>query len=301
MRPADLARLVALAAIWGASFIFIRIAVVSLGAIGTAETRLVLAGATIALVLALSGKRLELARHWRHFTVVGVLNSAAPFVLFSWSAYHLPASYLVVLNATAPLLGAVVAAAWLGDPVTARAALGLVAGLAGVATLVGLGPVAATPVAIAAALAALAAALSYALASAYVKRQSYAVDPAVLAGGSNVAAAAVLLPFALAAPPARLPTADVVWAAAALGVLCTGVAYLLYFRLISDVGPARALTVTFLIPVFGTLWGALFLGEAITAPMLAGGALVLVGTGLILGRAASRPAARAEASGAGER
>jgi drug/metabolite transporter (DMT)-like permease len=123
----------------------------------------------------------------------------------------------------------------------------------------------------------------------------------VLAGGSNVAAAAVLLPFALAAPPAGLPTADALRAAVALGVLCTGVAYLLYFRLITDVGPARALTVTFLIPVFGMLWGAVFLGEAVTAPMLAGGALVLVGTGLILGRAASRPAARAEASGAADR
>jgi drug/metabolite transporter (DMT)-like permease len=246
---------------------------------------LVLAGATIALVLALSGKRLELARHWRHFTIVGVLNSAAPFVLFAWSAYHLPASYLVVLNATAPLFGAFVAAAWLGERITARAALGLVAGLAGVAALVGLGPIEATPVAVAAALAALAAAFCYALASAYVKRQSYAVDPAVLAGGSNVAAAGVLFPFALAAPPAGLPTADALWAAVALGVLCTGVAYLLYFRLITDVGPARALTVTFLIPVFGMLWGALFLGEAITGSMLAGGALVLVGTGLILARA----------------
>jgi drug/metabolite transporter (DMT)-like permease len=285
LRPADLARLVALAAIWGASFIFIRIAVVSIGAIGTAEARLVLAGATIALVLALSGKRLELARHWRHFTIVGVLNSAAPFVLFAWSAYHLPASYLVVLNATAPLFGAFVAAAWLGERITARVALGLGAGLAGVAVLVGLGPIAATPIAVAAALAALAAALCYALASAYVKRQSYVVDPAVLAGGSNIAAAAVLLPFALAAPPAGPPTADALWAAVALGVLCTGVAYLLYFRLITDVGPARALTVTFLIPVFGMLWGAVFLGEAVTASMLAGGALVLVGTGLILARA----------------
>lgn len=285
MRPADLARLVALAAIWGASFIFIRIAVGSLGAIGTAQARLVLAGATIALVLALSGKRLELATHWRHFTIVGVLNSAAPFVLFAWSAHHLPASYLVVLNATAPLFGAFVAAAWLGERITPRAALGLGAGIAGVATLVGLGPIAATPVAVAATLASLTAALSYALASAYVKRQSYAVDPAVLAGGSNVTAAAALFPLALAAPPAGLPTADALWAALALGVLCTGVAYLLYFRLITDVGPARALTVTFLIPVFGMLWGAVFLAEAITASMLAGGALVLVGTGLILARA----------------
>lgn len=104
----------------------------------------------------------------------------------------------------------------------------------------------------------------------------------------------------LAAPPTAVPPADAVWAAIVLGVLCTGVAYLLYFRLVADVGPTRALTVTFLIPVFGMLWGALFLGEAITAPMLAGAALVLVGTGMILGvgaRRAAAPAAAPRASG----
>jgi len=300
LRPADLARLVALAALWGAAFIFIRIAVVPLGAIGTAQARLVLSGATIALVLALSGRRLDFARHWRHFASVGAINSALPFVLFAWSAHHLPASYLAVLNATASLFGALVAAAWLGDRITVRAALGLALGLAGVATLVGLGPIAATPTIVAASLAALGAALCYAIASAYVKRQSYAVDAPVLAGGSTIAAAAVLLPFVLAAPPTAVPPADAVWAAIVLGVLCTGVAYLLYFRLVADVGPTRALTVTFLIPVFGMLWGALFLGEAITAPMLAGAALVLVGTGMILGvgaRRAAAPAAAPRASG----
>lgn len=300
MRSTDLARLVALAAIWGASFLFMRVAVGPLGAVGTAESRLVLAGATIALVLALTGKRLDLVWHWRHYSIVGILNSAAPFVLFAWSAQHLPASYLVVINATAPLFGSIVAAVGFGERITARKALGLAAGLTGVATLVGLGPVAATPTTVAAALAGLTAALSYALASGYVKRRSYTVDSTALAGGSNVAAAAVLLPFVLAAPPAGLPTADAAWAAVVLGVVCTGVAYLLYFRLIADVGPARALTVTFLIPVFGMLWAALFLGEAITATMLAGGALVLVGTGLILGSAQqfrSRPRARLDSVG----
>ena len=285
MRPADLARLAALAAIWGASFLFTRIAVGQLGPVGTAESRLVLAGATIALVLLLAGKRLDLARHWRHYAIVGILNSAAPFVLFAWSAQHLPASYLVVVNATAPLFGAIVAAVGFGERITARRAIGLAAGLAGVATLVGLGPVAATPTTVAAALAGLTATLSYALASGHVQRSSYAVDSTALAGGSNVAAAAVLLPIAIAVPPAGLPTADAARAAVVLGVVCTGVAYLLYFRLISDVGPARALTATFLIPVFGMLWGAVFLGEAITATMLVGGALVLVGTRLILGNA----------------
>lgn len=285
MRAADLARLVVLAAIWGASFLFMRVAVGPLGAIATAEIRLALAGATIALYLALVGKRLDLGRHWRHYTIVGILNSAAPFVLYAWSAQHLPASYLAVINATAPLFGALVAALWLGDRITPRAALGLAAGIAGVATLVGFGPIVATPAAVAAAVAGLVASLFYAIASGYVKRRSYAVDSSALAGGSNVTAAAVLLPLALAAPPAAVPGSEALWAAVALGVLCTGLAYLLYFRLITDVGPARALTVTFLIPVFGMLWGALFLGEAITATMLGGAGLVLLGTGLILGGA----------------
>jgi drug/metabolite transporter (DMT)-like permease len=295
MRPTDLARLVALAAIWGASFLFMRVAVGSFGAIATAEVRLVLAGATIALYLAIVGKPLDLARHWRHYAIVGTLNSAAPFALFAWSAQHLPASYLAVINATAPLFGAVVAALWLGERITPRATLGLAAGVAGVATLVGLGPIAATPVTVAAALASLTASACYAVASGFVKRRSYAVDASALAGGSNVAAAAVLLPLAIVAPPPGLPTPEAAWAAFGLGVLCTGIAYLLYFRLIDDVGPSRALTVTFLIPVFGMLWGAVFLGEAITATMLAGCALVLVGTGLILTPPRATPAQRSPA------
>jgi drug/metabolite transporter (DMT)-like permease len=289
LRAADLVRLVALAAIWGASFLFMRVAVGPLGAVGTAEIRLALAGATIAVYLAFAGKRLDLGRHWRHYAIVGILNSAAPFVLYAWSAQHLPASYLAVINATAPLFGALVAALWLGDRITPRAALGLAAGVAGVTTLVGLGPIAATSTTVVAALASLVASLFYAIASGYVKHRSYAVDSSALAGGSNVTAAAVLLPLALATPPAALPAPQAVWAAVVLGVLCTGVAYLLYFRLITDVGPARALTVTFLIPVFGMLWGAIFLGETISATMLAGAALVLVGTGLILAPAPRAP------------
>jgi drug/metabolite transporter (DMT)-like permease len=295
LRANDFARLVALAAIWGASFLFLRLAVGPLGAIPIAASRLVLAGATIALYLAIVGKRLDLARHWRHFAVVGILNSAAPFTLFAWSAQTLPASYLAVINATAPLFGALVAALWLGERITPRVALGLAAGLAGVATLVGLGPIAATPATVLAAAGGLAAALCYAIASGYVKRRSYAVDASVLAGGSNVAAAAVLLPLAIAVPPPGVPAAEAALAALALGVLCTGIAYLLYFRLITDVGPSRALTVTFLIPVFGMLWGAVFLGETITATMLVGCTLVLAGTGMILGPSRATPAQRSPA------
>ena len=284
MRPADAARLVALAAIWGASFIFIRVAVVPLGPVATAELRVVLASVTLLAWLGFAGIGLGLREHWRLYFAVGTLNSALPFALWAFSAIHLPASYLVVLNATSPLFGAAVSAVWLRERITARAALGLAAGVAGVAMLVGLGPVRPTPAVLWAIAAGALAALLYAVAAAYMKRRSSAVDAAAVATGSQLGATLVLAPLLAPLAPVAWPTPGEWAAVVALGVLCTGVAYLLYFRLIADVGPTRALTVTFLIPLFGMLWGALFLGEAITPVMAAGCALVLAGTALILRR-----------------
>jgi drug/metabolite transporter (DMT)-like permease len=298
VRPPDIARLVALAAIWGASFIFIRIAVAPLGPIATSELRVALAAVALLAWLRLAGVDLAWRAHWRFYLAVGLVNSALPFALWAFSALHLPASYLVVLNATSPLFGAVVSAVWLRERITARAALGLAAGVAGVALLVGLGPVRTTPAVLWAIAAGALAALSYAVAAAYMKRRSAGVDAAAVATGSQIGAAILLAPLLAPLPPVALPTPAEWIAVVLLGVLCTGIAYLLYFRLIADVGPTRALTVTFLIPVFGMLWGALFLGEAITPVMAAGCALVLAGTALILrqpGRASdprrSRPLA----------
>jgi drug/metabolite transporter (DMT)-like permease len=285
VRPPDGARLVALAAIWGASFIFIRVAVVPLGPIATSELRVALAAVALLAWLRFAGVDLAWRAHWRFYLAVGLVNSAAPFALWAFSALHLPASYLVVLNATSPLFGALVSAVWQRERITARAGLGLAAGVAGVAMLVGLGPVRATPAVLWAIAAGALAALSYAVAAAYMKRRA-AGAPAAVATGSQISAALLLAPLLVPLPPVALPTPAEWTAVVLLGVLCTGIAYLLYFRLIADVGPTRALTVTFLIPLFGMLWGALFLGEAITPVMAAGCALVLAGTALILRQSA---------------
>jgi drug/metabolite transporter (DMT)-like permease len=146
----------------------------------------------------------------------------------------------------------------------------------------GLGPLPTSGAVVAAALAGLAAAACYAIGGGYIKRSSLAIDASALAGGSQVAAAVMLAPLAALVPPAALPSPTTIGAAFVLGVLCTGIASLLYFRLITDIGPTRALTVTFLIPIFGMAWARLLLGEPITLTMLAGCALVLAGTGLIL-------------------
>lgn len=282
MRPADIARLVALAAIWGASFIFIRVAVVPLGPIATADLRVALASVALLAWLRFAGVGLAWPAHWRFYLAVGLVNSAAPFALWAFSALHLPASYLVVLNATSPLFGAVVSAVWLRERITARAAVGLAAGVAGVAMLVGLGPVRTSPAVAWAIAAGALAALSYAVAAAYMKRRAAGVDAAAVATGSQIGASLLLAPLLVSLPPVAWPTPGEWIAVVLLGLLCTGAAYLLYFRLIANVGPTRALTVTFLIPLFGMLWGALFLGEAITPTMAAGCALVLAGTALIL-------------------
>jgi drug/metabolite transporter (DMT)-like permease len=297
MRAVDVARLLALAALWGGSFLFMRVAVPPLGPIATAELRVLLAGAVLLVWLRVAGLRLGWREEWRLYLVVGTINSAAPFALWAFSALHLPVSYLVVLNATSPCFGALVSAAWLGERFTARTALGLVAGVGGVALLVGLGPVPPTPQVIWALVAGALGALCYALAAAYLKRRAHTPGAAAVATGSQLAATAGLLPLLPALPPVAWPTSGEWIAVVMLGVLCTAIAYLLYFRLIADVGATRALTVTFLIPVFGMLWGAVFLGETITGTMAAGCGLVLAGTALVFARPAAgraRPLAAPE-------
>jgi len=282
MRVLDVARLLTLAALWGGSFLFMRVAVLPLGPIATAELRVLLAAAALLVWLRVAGVRLAWRQDWRLFLVVGTINSAAPFALYAFSALHLPVSYLVVLNATTPFFGALVSAAWLGERFTARAALGFVAGVGGVAMLVRLGPVPLTSQVVWAIVAALLAALCYAVAAAYLKRQARTPAPAAVATGSQLAATVALLPLLPAMSPVAWPSSGEWIAVVMLGVLCTAIPYLLYFRLIADVGATRALTVTFLIPAFGMLWGAVFLGETITGTMAAGCGLVLLGTALIL-------------------
>jgi drug/metabolite transporter (DMT)-like permease len=303
MRIVDIARLLALAALWGGSFLFMRVAALPLGPIATAELRVALATLTLLAWLRIAGIRLEWRREWRLYLVVGTINSATPFALWAFSALYLPVSYLVVLNATSPLYGALVSAAWLGERLTARAALGLGAGVGGVAMLVGLGPVQPTPPVVWAIVAGALGSLCYAVAAAYLKRRPDAPAPAAVATGSQLAATLALLPLLPAMPPAAWPAPGEWTAVVMLGVLCTAIPYLLYFRLIADVGATRALTVTFLIPMFGMLWGALFLGETITGTMAAGCGLVLLGTALIIARppAPRRRAATEPGAAAGGR
>lgn len=291
MRSIDLFRLLILAAIWGASFLFMRIVAPVLGALWTAEVRVAIAGLAMLAFMLATGRAMQFKAHWKPYLVLGTFNSAVPFALFSYAALTLPAGYSAILNATSPLWGALIGAAVLGEKLTARKIAGLIAGIVGVAFLVRLGPAQFSPHVLIAALACVGAAFCYGIAGAYSKKQSKAMAPQMMATGSQLGAALVLLPFLPLSPVRGEITPLVMLLAGLLALLCSAVAYFIYFRLIADLGPTKALTVTFLIPLFALVWGALFLQETINLNTLIGCALVVLATRLVVFQPAPQAAA----------
>jgi drug/metabolite transporter (DMT)-like permease len=287
MRRRDLGELVLLAAVWGASFLFMRLGAGEFGAIPLSWLRVAGAAQVLQPLLRWRGETAALRAHWKPVFVVGVMNSALPFVLFSYALLSITASLSSIFNAASPLFGALIAWLWLKDRLSAPRIAGLFIGFAGVLGLAGdeagvSGNADATSGALAV-LACLLASLLYGWSVNFTRRYLTGVPSMAVAAGSQLAAALVLLVPALWLWPAATPGAAA-WAnVAGLAVLCTGLAYILYFRLIAHAGPANAIAVTYLIPAFAVLWGGLFLGERPTAAMLAGCAVILLGTALATG------------------
>jgi drug/metabolite transporter (DMT)-like permease len=281
MRNVDLIRLVSLAAIWGASFLFMRILAPVLGVLWTTELRLAIAGIAMLAYMAATRQAMQLRAYWKQYLVLGILTSALPSALYSYAALALPVGYLAILNATTPLWGALIGAAILDESLTMRKFCGLALGIGGVAFLVRLGPAQFSPQFLLAAAACIGATLCYAIASAYTKKSSISIAPPMMATGSQFMAALVMLPVLPLTPVRSEITPFIVFIALALGLLCSAVAYFLYFRLIVDLGPVKALTVTFLIPLFALVWGAVFLHEAVNLNTLIGCGLVAWATWLV--------------------
>lgn len=287
MRARDLAMLIGLAAIWGLSYLFIRIAVVPLGPLVVAFLRVVVAGCGLAAFALIAGRRREIPALDARFLVLGVANAAIPYAAISFAELHITASMAAILNATTPLFAAVVAATWDRERLATRTLVGIVLGFAGVAVLVGWNPAPVNGWFSLAVAAMLGASLAYGFATVYAKRTLRNVSSFGAATGQQIGAAVALVPFALTSAafgevdPA--PGAPVVLAILGLGLLCTSLAYLLYFRLIATVGAVRTASVTFLIPIFGIAWSALFLGESVRPSMLAGLAIILASVVLVGG------------------
>lgn len=282
MRLSSLLQLVLLAAIWGGSFLFTRVSVPYLGAVLLVEYRVALAAVFLMVAAMLMGKSLNARQHWRHYLILGVFNAGLPFMLFGYAALTLTASTLSILNATTPIWGAVIGAVWSHQPLSGRSALGLALGVTGVGLIVGLDHWATQPGAGVAIAAAILATICYGIATNYTRLVSH-VDSYANAHGSMWAASLFILPFVPFAPAPSEPSVGIILAVVALGVVCTGIAFLLYFRLVSEIGATPTLSVTFLIPMFGILWGHLFLDEVITASMIVGSIVVVAGTVLATG------------------
>ncbi len=281
MKLLDLLTLVVLAAVWGSSYLFIRVAVPAFGPAALVGGRVALGALLLGGFTVAFRRRVELRPIAGRLLMLALLNAAVPFVLISAAELHITASFAAVLNSTTPLFAAVFAVPWMNERFTPARTVGLFLGIAGVAVLVGWSPIPFTlPVALAV-VAMLAASAGYAAAGIYARVRLAGVPTYTLALGQQVGAVAWLAVPTLVWAPSAVPPRDAWLALLALGVICTALAYLLYFRLLERVGPTKVTTVTYLIPGFGILWGVVFLGEPLTGGMAAGLALVLVSMVLV--------------------
>lgn len=279
-RPAarDVIDLVMLGALWGASFLFLRIATPEFGPVPIIFVRVGVAAVLLGVILAVRGDLAELTAHAGALCLLGAINTAVPFTLFAFATMELSAGLASVLNATVPLFSALVGVTWIGERLGARRLIGVLTGLAGVVVLAW--PRISASQGHLGVIAALLATFQYAVAAHYTRRRFGAMAPLAVATGSQIAAALLLLPIAAAVWPDAGPTPRAWLCALALGVGCTAVAYALYFRLIARTGPVTATAVTYLIPLFGVTWGAMLLDERLPATALAAAFLILAGVAL---------------------
>jgi len=283
VRPQDLARLVALGAMWGASYLFMRYAVPHLGAVLLIELRVLIAGAALLAFVHLTGGTVGWRRHWRPYLFVGAIGLALPFALIAQGLTVIDASTAAILNALAPLFACVFAAAWIRDSITPAKAAGITLCLLGTAVLVGWTPRPMTREELLAACLCVVATVLYGFTIVFTKVKLKEASPMGTSAGTLLMAALAMLPFTpvtrdLSAVPAMA------WLAMlGLALVSTTVAFIFYYRLIADVGPVKTITVTLLVPVFGMIWGVVFLGEPVTAGRIAGCAIILAGCSLILG------------------
>jgi len=276
------AQLVALSALWGASFMLIRIASPLLGPNVLAALRIGMATLTLAVLMRAMRHTWPMG-HWRELALIGLLSVALPFLLFAWAALQLPAGYSALLNSTAVVFG-MFASAWLKeDTLTLRKVIGCVFGFTGVALIVGLGPVEPSTKVFLAALGCVAASACYGVSTPLMKRALSRMEPLQIAAGLHATSLLMLIPGAAWSWPAAQFTPMALLAVAIMGVVTSGIAYWMHIRILAHVSPVAAMSPTFMIPVFGVAWGHVFLGEQLSTGIFAGGALVLLASALITG------------------
>jgi drug/metabolite transporter (DMT)-like permease len=289
--------LLTVAALWGGSFLFMRVAVPVLGPLALIEARVLLAGVALFVVASLTRQQPAWRNDWTGYLVLGAL-AAVPFTLIAAAELRITASLAAILNATVPLFTLAIGTARGQEILTAQRLVGVLLGVLGVAVLVGLGPLHVDASLLAATSASLFAALLLAAGGMYAKIRFPCTPPTTVATGQQLAAAALLLPPSLALPPDKVPDFGTATAVLALAICCTALGFGLFYRLLAQVGPTGALSVTFLVPVFGMAWGTAFVGERPTLTTAAGLLIILAGVALVNGVGLPQPNARRGAQAA---
>ena len=283
MKAKDFVDLVLLAAVWGASFLFMRMGAPEFGAIALVQLRMLIAALFLLPILMLRIGFAELPQNWKPLTILGLLNSAIPMILLTYSTLFVTAGYSSIFNAMAPLWGALVAWIWLSERLNRMGIIGLLVGFIGVAVLAGDTESLTSAGSTLAVVAAIGGAFFYGVGANYARRYTRHLKSMSVATGSMLFPAILLLPLTVIFWPDVPPSGRAWFALIAMGIASTGFAYILYFRLIANVGPAKAITVAYLIPAFAVIWGALFLDETVTALMIIGCLIIFLGTALVTG------------------
>ena len=289
MNLRNFCELLLLSAIWGSSFLFLRIASPAFGPIFLIEMR-VLSGLLVLLpVFFVMRKYQEFKLHWKIILLVSLLNMAIPFCFFAYSALNMGAGLLSIMNATVPIFTAMVGFLYFRQRLSQLGFAGLVVGLLGVAILMSESRAESGITSDLAIPAALFASILYGIAINLAAHKLQGVSGITITTGSLFFSSAILLPLAIRSRPEVIPEGVIWLSVLSLGIVCTGVGYVLFYRLIAEIGSQRAITTTYLIPLFSIFWGSLFLGETLTVAMFLGGVTVLLGVALTTGRSSQIP------------
>lgn len=282
MKARDVVMLLILSALWGGSFLFMRIGAPVLGPLVLIALRVLLAAITLMIFAWVNRHRIRILHKWWQYVILGAINAAIPFTLIAYAELRLDAALPAILNATTPLFTTLVARLWIKDPFTLKKFSCVVMGIIGVAIVVGDGSSGQGSHLWLSASFSLLAAFFYGIAGVFSSRHFKGERPMDMAIGQQVAASVLLIPFFLTELPHTMPSRIVLFSVLGLAIFCTAVAYLLYFALIHSVGPVKTLTVTFLVPVFGVIWGGLFLMEPVTLRVVIGLIIILVSVALVV-------------------
>ncbi|MGN7854369.1 MULTISPECIES: DMT family transporter [Exiguobacterium] len=276
MKKRDFGLLLILGGLWGASFLFIRIASPILGPFLLVDLRVIISFVALIIYALLIGKRPQLRRYWKEYLLLGTYNAAIPFTLISTAGIYLPASMSAIINSTTPLFTALVAWIWIKEPLTKRKIVGFILGIIGVSILIGFRPVSIDDNVILSSLLIILATISYGVGGVYASKKLQEVTALDLAIGQQLGAGILLFPVAMFNLPTQMPSLEVIYSVMGLALLSTALGYLIYFKLMKEIGPVNTSNVTLLVPVFSIIWGVLFLNEVITIGTIIGLLLILL-------------------------